>query len=686
MHGYVIMTADTTILTSAQEQIVAGKFEAALQSLHGLLQTEPENGDALYMCAVCHRYLKQYDAALAELAKLKRLAPGNGRAHQEEGHSYRAIGNVSEALKAYARATYYNPALMASYKAQLELLSAGDNVNAMGEVKRQLDALQKLPKPLLAVMDLIAESKLLQAEELCRKFLQKVPHNVEGMRLLAEIGIKLGVLEDAEYLLESAVEFEPDNVAARIDYIQALRKRQKFFAALEQAKILLAKDEADPKFRSIYAVECMQTGDFDAAIANFRKILERLPEDPVTLTSLGHAQKTRGDFQEAVDSYLAALKAHPYHGEAYYSLANLKTYKFTAEEIAEMRAVEQNSNLAPMDQVYLNFALGKAYEDNEDYKQSFECYASGNKLKKAQSRYKADVMTGEFEEQRRICTPELFARNKNAGCPAPDPIFILGLPRAGSTLLEQILSSHSQVDGTLELPNILSLSQRLRRRSTSGKAADYPEILEQLSEEELTEFGEEYIRDTRVHRSGAPFFIDKMPNNFRHIGLIKLILPNARIIDARRDAMACCFSGFKQLFAEGQEFSYSLTDIGLYYRDYVRLMAHWDEVLPGQVLRMQNEDLIEDFENQVRRMLDFCGLPFEESCLRYYETKRNIRTPSSEQVRQPISRAGVDQWRNYAEFLQPLEAALASSQDDSPEQQGKDSEKTNTNTAKAANE
>jgi len=311
--------------------------------------------------------------------------------------------------------------------------------------------------------------------------------------------------------------------------------------------------------------------------------------------------------------------------------------------------------------VYLCFALGKAYEDRADYEKSFVYYARGNQLKKVQSRYDAERMHEEFEAQKEICTMELFERNADAGDPAPDPIFILGLPRAGSTLLEQILSSHSQVDGTLELPNILSLSQRLRRRRKEGGAdagiAGYPAGLPELNAEELTSFGREYLADTRIHRQQAPFFIDKMPNNFRHIGLIKLILPNAKIIDARRQPMACCFSGFKQLFAEGQEFTYSLEDIGRYYRGYIDLMDHWDSVLPGHVLRVMHEDVVDDLEGQVRRMLDFCRLPFEPACLRYYETERNVRTPSSEQVRQPIFRDSVEQWRHYEPWLGPLQTA-----------------------------
>lgn len=652
------MSNATEDLQSIQQEIVGGRFNEALTRLEPLLEREPDNTEALYMSAVCQRYLGHHQSALTAVDRLKRLSPGLGRAHQEEGHTLKAMGRLSEALAAYGRAAFFNPALEASLRSQLELLDRLNLSERRQAVQTQLDHLQALPKPLVAVLDLMAQNKLLKAEDLCRQFLRKQPLNVEAMRLLAEIGLRLGVMDDAEYLLESAVEVEPNNSEVRIDYIKALRKRQKYFQALAEAEKLLDSDPANPRFQSIFAVECMQTGDYNKALDYFDRILEKLPGDPVTLTSKGHALRTRGDYEQAVESYLSALDHHPFHGEAYYSLANLKTYRFSAEEIARMRQLQDNSNLSHADQVFLFFALGKACEDLENYDESFAFYARGNQLKRAQSRYAADSMSEEMAAQRKVCTAELFDAHRRTGCQAPDPIFILGLPRAGSTLLEQILSSHSLVDGTLELPNILSLSQRLRRRTQTGSDLSYPEILRELDADTLTEFGEEYLHDTRVHRQDAPFFIDKMPNNFRHIGLIKLILPNAKIIDARRNPMACCFSGYKQLFAEGQEFSYDLTDIGTYYRDYVDLMAHWKRVLPGFVLQVNNEDLIADFEHQVRRMLDFCGLPFEESCLRYFETRRNIRTPSSEQVRRPISTGGVDHWRHFSNHLAPLRAAL----------------------------
>ncbi len=647
-------------LGSIQEKIVAQQFDEALADLADVLQAEPDHPDALYMSAVCRRYTRDFDTALQLIGQLKEISPENGRAHQEEGHTYRDMGQPDEALLAYARACRFNPALVASWRGQLKLYERRGLGQQAEQVRRQLDSLQQMPRPLLAVLDLIGQRKLLQAEDICRKFLQKVPHHVEGMRLLADIGMRLGVLDDAEFLLEAALKLEPDNTRVRIDYIQALRKRQKFEAALEQARILLESRPDNLQFKSLFAIESMQTGDYETALGTLDEVLEKLPADPVTLTTKGHAQKTCGNYEDAVESYRAAIDTTPHHGEAYYSLANLKVYGFSDSEIRRMHAQEKDRNLSHMDRVYLNFALGKAYEDKGEFETSFRYYEQGNRLKKFQATYKSEQMSEDLRAQREVCTADFFGRRTGTGYDAPDPIFIVGLPRAGSTLLEQILSSHSQVDGTLELPNILSLSQRLRRRARQEGTSEYPAILDELTGDELETFGRAYIDDTRIHRKGAPYFIDKMPNNFRHIGLIKIILPNAKIIDARRHPMACCFSGYKQLFAEGQEFTYDLSDVGRYYRDYVELMDHWDNVLPGQILRVRYEDVVADIEEQVRRILEYCGLPYEDGCVSFHETRRSVRTPSSEQVRQPIYTSGLDQWRHYEPWLGPLKTALGS--------------------------
>ncbi len=610
------------------------------------------------MHAVCLRYLGHLDDAFLGLTRLQKDFPLFSRAFQEEGHLQVARADVDAALRAYQHATRLNPALLASWKGQLAIFSQQGNQAAINQIKPQFERVGQLPRILLAVMDLVSQGKLIRAEDMCRQFLQKAPRHVEGMRLLADIGIKLGVLDDAEFLLESAVLIAPDHVAARIDYIEVLRKRQRFEAALMEAEKLLSTNPASPQFQSLYAIVCMQTGDYSRALEFFDRILAVVPADPGTLTSRGHALKTIGQTEDAVESYRQAMAHHPEHGEAYFSLANLKTYTFSDLELEMMQEQEDNSLSTPLDQIHIKFALGKAFEDRKAFSLSFDQYAQGNALKKGQSRYSTEQMLEEFEGQKRICTSELLSRRHETGCDAPDPIFITGLPRAGSTLLEQILASHSQVDGTLELPNIIALSHRLRRNDRSSATAKYPDVLAQLTDEQLKGMGETYLRDTNIHRAGAPFFIDKMPNNFRHIGLIKLILPNAKIIDARRHPMACCWSGFKQLFAEGQEFTYSLEDIGHYYRGYIDLMNHWHEVLPGEILTVQHSQVVDGLEIEVKRILDFCNLPFEQSCLEFYNTERSIRTPSSEQVRRPIFRDSIDAWQDYAAWLEPLKESL----------------------------
>jgi hypothetical protein len=403
--------------------------------------------------------------------------------------------------------------------------------------------------------------------------------------------------------------------------------------------------------------------------------------------------------------------ARPNYGDAYWSLANLKTYRFSDAEIARMRQEESNRRTQPIDRYHLCFALGKALEDRGDYAESFRYYEQGNALKKATSHYRPESTERNARLQMEVCTTEFFAARRGVGCQAPDPIFIVGLPRSGSTLIEQILASHSQVEGTMELAEIPRLVHHLNGREMSDSEPRYPRVLASLTPDQLKAFGADYLARTRIYRGGAtslnaptrrsaahhggahqpdhaaaqpgaapqpghavqpvaaatdarlidtvrPFFIDKMPNNFRHIGLIHLILPNARIIDARREPMACCFSNFKQLFASGQEFTYSLEDIGRYYRSYVELMQHWDAVLPGKILRVQHEDVVADLEGNVRRLLDFCGLDFEPACLEFYKTERSVRTASSEQVRRPIFKEGLDQWRHFEPWLGPLRSAL----------------------------
>lgn len=505
------------------------------------------------------------------------------------------------------------------------------------------------------------EGKLYKAEQVCRNFLQKNKHQVDAMCLLADIGLKLKVFDDAEFLLESCTNLYPENEQAKALYIHLLNRLGKFKQGAQQAEAFL--QQFNPQAALKITVQATlancytNLGELERGKAIYQDIIAHSPSRTGIYVQLGHACKTAGDYQQAVASYQQAYQQQSDYGDAYWSLANIKTYQFSAQELLQMQQALENKNTAVDDQIHISFSLGKAFEDRKEYHQSFEYYAKGNALKKQSIGYDAEKSTALMEQQIKHCSKTLFEQRGQVGNSSSSPIFILGLPRAGSTLLEQILASHSQVDGTMELHNILGTALKLRGRIVDGEP-QYPQNLWQLTDSQLKQLGDMYIQDTQVYRQGAPFFIDKMPNNFIHIGLIKLILPNAKIIDARRDPMACCFSGFKQLFGEGQDFSYGLTDIAKYYRDYERLMTHWDEVMPNQILRVQHEDLVNDVETEVRRILDYCQLPFEADCLSFYNTKRNIHTPSAQQVRQPINRKGLAQWKNFAPYLNELTDVL----------------------------
>jgi tetratricopeptide (TPR) repeat protein len=519
-------------------------------------------------------------------------------------------------------------------------------------------AIAGLPPQLARGADLLAEGQLEAAEELVRDYLVRHGPHVEGMRLLAQIAVRLGVFDDAEYLLENVLERAPDHHEARYEYGAALMQRRRYLPALDQARRLLESAPGHPQWRRLYASACDGLGAYDEALRIYRQLLEETPGDAGLQLSIAHLLKTRGSSAEAaIRAFRVAATLPQGAGEAFLSLANMKSYRFTENEIAHMRSAEAAPGVPLAERYLLCFALGKALEDREDYAASFEYYRRGNALKRSELKYKPEISERNLRLQAEVCTADFFAARRGCGCDRADPIFVVGLPRSGSTLIEQILSSHSQIDGTLELPEIPRLVHQFRNR-VADQPPRYPAVLAGLSAAELRELGETYLDATRVYRRGAPFFIDKMPGNFRDIGFIHLILPNARIIDARREALACCFGNFKQLFFSGHEFTYDLADMGRYYRNYVELMDHWDRVLPGKVLRVRHDEVVNDLEGSVRRMLHFLGLAFEPACLEFHKTARGVRTLSSEQVRRPIYREGLDQWRKYDLWLGPLRAAL----------------------------
>jgi tetratricopeptide (TPR) repeat protein len=643
------------LIKQCQLLINKGQLNKASEMLENMLAQNPGHIEGIYCLAVCQRKQQKHTQAMDNLNQVLLKVPDHGRAHQEQGFIHKALGETLKAITAFEKALDLNPALFGSWS----ILADEPGYSNRQEAKKHVDWLSSLPPALVSVSSLIYQKQLHRAERLCRHFLKDNPHQPEAMRLLAELGNKFQILDDAEFLLASCLEFEPNYKRARLDYVHVLHKRQKYDKALAQAKILLdsAPDNSNLKIGLGNAQQA--TGDFAAAINTFESVLHNSPDNYSVHLTLGHALKTMGRVDDAIKAYRNSYKIKADFGDAFWSLANLKTYRFSSEERQQMRDQEGSSATSINDKIHFCFALGKDLEDSERFDEAFSFYARGNQLKNEQDRYDSKPLDVSFDIQKNNFDPAFFKRNEKAGCPAQDPIFIVGLPRAGSTLLEQILSSHSQVDGTMELANIIGLAHHLNGRQMVQDTPRYPGILNKISADDLTKMGELYIEETQHHRQGAMFFIDKMPNNFRHIALIHLILPNAKIIDARRDPMSCCFSGFKQLFGEGQQFSYDLADIGHYYRRYVEIMDHWDKALPGKILRVQYEDVVADLETQVRRILDYCGLPFEQACIDFHSNKRAVRTPSSEQVRQPIYQSGLEQWRNYESHLGPLKKALS---------------------------
>ena len=642
-----------------QHLLQAGDAPAAIQQLDKWHADSAPTSESLYLLAVSCRYAGDLKRALKTIEGLHTLAPKFGRGFQEAGHIHLALRNQEQALSAFQRAVALNDSLLASWRAIIKLCSRPEHSPLRKQALIQSEKLSALPPALLSVRNATAEANLRKAEEICRHFLKQNPTHVEAMRLLADLGVRSEVLDDAEFLLESAIEFEPDNRFARYEYMNVLYRRQKYAQAMDEAKHLLALEPDNAQYQTGYANQCVAIGDFSEALDVYDQVLARFPETAQLHLLRGHALKTVGRTDEAITAYRTTYTTNPRCGDAYWSLANLKTFRFSSDEVAAMSDQEASGELEVEDQVHFCFALGKHFEDNKDYATSFSYYDRGNELRHEQLGFSADLLSSRLALQSKVMSSELFARYAGSGCPDPDPIFIVGLPRAGSTLLEQILASHSQIDGTQELPNIGALAYQLDGRRAISDQPRYPSCLEDIDASELQKFGEKFLADTRIHRRGAPFFIDKMPNNFRHIGLIHLILPNAKIIDARRDPLSCCFSGFKQLFSSGQEFTYGLEQIGQYYNDYLNLMEHWDRVLPDKILRIHHEDVVADLESQVRRLLDYCELPFEQACVDFHNTERSVRTPSSEQVRQPIFTTSLDAYKPYEPWLEPLHRILA---------------------------
>ncbi len=633
------------------------RYSQALAATSAALSKHHGDKDLLYIQAVAQRLLQRIPEAQTTLATLQAYHPLYSRLFQERGHCHIFLREAPAAIKAFERAVQLNPALRASWEALQGLYRIVGKSSEAANAASHVAKLASLPLEVVTARSMVADGDTLDAELLVRGYLANHPDDIESLRLLATIARENEFTADAEILLGKVLALAPEYHAARYDLVLTLVDLHKHGCAREEAERLLKAEPERMGVRVTYAGILMSLGELDNAIQRYRQLLREMPRDEELYQSLGHALKTAGQTPEAIAAYQRATDVRGDFGEAYWSLANLKTYRFSEPELDRMRQFEATPYLQRADRYHLCFALGKALEDRGDYAESFAFYERGNTLKRIGSRYSASLMERAVAKQQEIATPDFYAARRGWGCQSRAPIFILGLPRAGSTLLEQILASHSQVEGTMELANVPRLVGSLGSEGSFGKT-HYPDALKDLTAEQCLAFGEDYVRDTMVYRTGKPFFIDKMPNNFRNIALIQLMLPNARIIDARRDPMDCCFSNFKQLYATGHPFSYSLEEIGRYYRSYVGLMDHWDRVLPGRVLCVKHEDVLADLEGSVRRILDYCGLPFEPACVEFHKTQRRVHTASAEQVRRPINRDGVDQWRPYEPWLGPLKEAL----------------------------
>jgi tetratricopeptide (TPR) repeat protein len=634
----------------------------AVTAARALRTSYPENRDVLYLLALAQRQTRRITDALDTLADMERHHPGSSRLYQERGHCYVALQDASRAIEAYERAVQINPALPPAWSMLEGLYKMAGDEAGRRRAAAHLTRLKSMPPEVLTATGMFCEGDLVASERLIRAFLLRHGDHVEGMRLLARIGIARDILDDAEVLLAGALAMAPDYIELRRDLACVMLDRHKHADAIAELDKLLALDSNNVDYRTLHATATVGLGDHEGGIRGFAGVLNDIePQSRLAADlhlSIAHAQKTLGRRAESIEAYKQAIKVRPKFGDAYWSLANLKTYEFSDAEIAELETAEADPSTDPLDRYHLCFALGKAYEDRAEYTRSWQYYERGNALVRARSRYRAELLEQNTALQKRFCTPEFFRQRAGYGANSPEPIFILGMPRAGSTLLEQILASHSRVEGTQELANVPRAVLDLQGYDPDLNDPRYPGCLVDMSAQDFRALGDKYLADTRIYRTDRPRFIDKMPNNFRHLGLIHLMLPNAKIIDARREPMACCFGNLKQLYARGQEFAYSIDDIARYYRTYLDLMDHWNTALPGQVLRVQHEDVVDDLEGSVRRILDFCELPFEPACLEFHRTERSVRTASSEQVRHPIFRDGLDQWRHFEPWLGPLRAAL----------------------------
>ncbi len=639
-------------------RLLARQPQLAAEQATEILAAVPGSAPARLILGRAYGALGRSAEAIAILEALAVDEPRSALARFELGNAYSLAGRLDAAIAAFGAATRLQPDWPDTWRVLADHLDAAEDAAGADQARAAFLSAAVHDPRLRAAAAALRANDLARAEALLRAHLKEQPTDIAALRMLAEVGTRLRRYRDAQLLLERCLELAPSFAPALHQYALVLYRQARATEALPHIETLLAAEPQNLGYLTLKAAILAHLGDTADSIRVYDAVLQRCPGQGRLWLSYGHALKTAGRTDDCIGAYRRAIALLPTLGDAYWSLANMKTVRFGAAEVQAMQAALLQPGLDDEDRLHFEYALGKAREDERDYAEAFAHYARGAAIRRALQPYSPDETARHVARSGAIYTPEFFAQRAGAGAPARDPIFILGMPRSGSTLLEQILASHPLVEGTMELPNIPALVRDLSD-APGGRGTSYLEAVGALAPAELRALGERYLAETRIHRKmDTPLFIDKMPNNFLHVGLIHLILPNARIIDARRHPLACCFSNFKQHFARGQNFSYGLDDVGRFYRDYVRIMAHVDAALPGRVHRVIYERLVDEPEAEVRRLLDYCGLPFDERCLRFHENDRAVRTASSEQVRQPIFREGLDHWRNFEPWLGPLKASL----------------------------
>jgi tetratricopeptide (TPR) repeat protein len=625
-----------------------------------ILNVIPGHPSAMLLKGSAQRLCGDAAAAVQTLLELTARQGNWAHAFYELGLALADAGRSQPALAMLRRAVAIKPDLLDAWRAIGDHLSlAGDVAGADAAYAEHIRASSHDPR-LLAAAAAMIEGRIPEAERRLKDHLYAHPTDVPAIRMLAEVAARLGRNKDAAALLQRCLELAPSFAAARNQYAIVLQRLDKYREALEQVGVLLQADPRNSAYHNNRAVILTKIGEYRESIDLYERILAVNPEHESIWLSYGHVLATAGRQGDAIAAYRRCIELCPGMGDAYWSLANLKTFRFDPTDVKTMRGQLERGDISEVQRCSLEFSLGKATEDESLYAESMQWYLAANARRRKREAYHGEEVAAFVTRSKEVFTREFFASRGGFGATGADPIFIVGMPRAGSTLVEQILASHSAVEGTMELPNIITMAAEL------GSVADarseerpYPGVLARLDAAAARRLGEEYLSQTSIQRKTTrPFFIDKMPNNFLHVGLICLILPNAKIIDARRHPMACCFSGFKMQFSEGHRFSYDLHEIGEYYRLYVEYMTHFDAVWPGRIHRVHHEFMVDDTEAEVRKLLDYCGLKFEPDCLKFHENKRPVRTPSAQQVRRPIYREGLELWRNFEPWLGPLAAAL----------------------------